>query len=73
MTNELKPLSSISAIPELKDDGSNWFDFHCRLEEVLIINGYASTIGESKEPAYPWEPMRLADNVLDAIKSAYIV
>jgi hypothetical protein len=53
MTNELKPLSSISAIPELKDDGSNWFDFHCRLKEVLIINGYASTIRESKEPAYP--------------------
>jgi hypothetical protein len=39
MTDELKPLSGMSAVPELKDDGSNWFDFHRRLEEVLTMNG----------------------------------
>ena len=37
MANELKPLSGISVVPNLKDNGSNWFDFYCRLEEVLII------------------------------------
>ena len=44
MANELKPLSGISVVPNLKDNSSNWFDFYRRLEEVLTINGYASTI-----------------------------
>jgi hypothetical protein len=28
MADKLKPLSSISVVPNLKDDGSNWFDFY---------------------------------------------
>ena len=50
MAEELKPFSGMSAVPELKDDGFNWFDFHRRLEEVLTINRYASTMKRTYEP-----------------------
>jgi hypothetical protein len=50
MADKLKPLSSISVVPDLKDDGSNWFDFYRRLEEVLMINRYASIIKRAREP-----------------------
>ena len=50
MADELKPLSGISVVLDLKDDGSNWFDFYCRLEEVLIMNGYANIIKRAREP-----------------------
>jgi hypothetical protein len=53
MADELKPLSGMSVVPDLKDDGSNWFDFYRRLEEVLTINGYASTIKRAQEPIQP--------------------
>jgi hypothetical protein len=35
------PLHGLSAILELKDDGSNWWDFYRRLEEALTMNGFS--------------------------------
>jgi hypothetical protein len=71
MADELKPLSGLSAVPELKDDGSNWFDFHRRLEEVLTMNGYASTMKASEEPVKPPLPVRPADDAAPVEKTAY--
>lgn len=50
MTEELKPLSGLTAVPELKDDGSNWSDFYRRLTECFGMNGYSDTIDQSNEP-----------------------
>jgi hypothetical protein len=75
MTDELKPLSGMSAVPELKDDGSNWFDFHRRLEEVLTMNGYASTIKPACEPSEPHllvqPPKGASAAALTAYKTAF--
>jgi hypothetical protein len=71
MADELKPLSGLNAVPELKDDGSNWFDFYRRLEEVLTMNGYASTIKESFEPVCPLLPIQPPDNATSVQKTAY--
>jgi hypothetical protein len=57
MADELKPLSGMSVVPDLKDDGSNWFDFYRRLEEVLTMNGYASTMKRAREPIQPTQPV----------------
>ena len=77
MADELKPLSGISAVPELKDDGSNWFDFHRRLEEVLTMNRYASTMKLVCEPLKPHLPVQppegAAATILAAYKTAYDV
>jgi hypothetical protein len=50
MAEDLKALYGLSNIPELKDDGSNWWDFYRRLRECLGMNGYSDIIDESKEP-----------------------
>jgi hypothetical protein len=71
MTEELKPLSGLSAVPELKDDGSNWFDFYRRLEEVLTMNGYASTMKASLEPPCPSLPVEPAGNAAPVERTAY--
>jgi hypothetical protein len=71
MADELKPLSGMSAVPELKDDGSNWFDFHRRLEEVLTMNGYASTMKPACEPLEPHLPVQPAEGSTVSILAAY--
>jgi hypothetical protein len=35
---------SLGLIPQLKDDGSNWWDFFRRLEETLTMGGFADTM-----------------------------
>jgi hypothetical protein len=49
MAKDLKALYSLSNILELKDNGSNWWDFYYQLRECLDINGYSDIINESKE------------------------
>lgn len=71
MTDELKPLSGMSAVPELKDDGSNWFDFHRRLEEVLTMNGYASTMKPACEPSEPHLLVQPPEGASAAALTAY--
>jgi hypothetical protein len=71
MADELKPLSGISVVPDLKDDGSNWFDFHRRLEEVLTMNGYASTMKRAREPIQPIQPVQPSENADRSLHAAY--
>jgi hypothetical protein len=71
MADELKPLSGMSAVPELKDDGSNWFDFHRRLEEVLTMNGYTSTMKRVYEPLQPQLPVQPSEGASSADTRAY--
>ena len=65
----------MSAVSELKDDGSNWFDFHRRLKEVLTMNRYISTIKLVCEPLKPHLPVQslkgAAATILAVYKTAY--
>jgi hypothetical protein len=64
MTKDLKALYSLGDILELKDDGSNWWDFYRRLKECLSINGYLDIIDESKEPGPCPKQLVLLNNLL---------
>jgi hypothetical protein len=60
MAKDLKALYGLSNIPELKDNGSNWWDFYRQLRECLGINSYLDIINESKEPGpRPKQPVLL--------------
>jgi hypothetical protein len=71
MADKLKPLSGMSVVPDLKDDGSNWFDFYRRLEEVLTMNGYASTMKRAREPIQPTQPVQPSENADRSLHAAY--
>jgi hypothetical protein len=49
--------TSLSIVPILKDDGSNWWDFIRRLEEALTMAGFADTMQQSQEPYCPAPPI----------------
>ncbi|PMD14998.1 hypothetical protein NA56DRAFT_710211 [Hyaloscypha hepaticicola] len=59
---------SLAMVPIL-DGGSNWSDFHRRIEEYLTMSGLSSTMDPGKEPTYPNEPIAPASNAL--CKQAY--
>jgi hypothetical protein len=53
------------------DGGSNWSDFHRRIEEYLTMSGLSSTIDPGKEPTYPNEPIAPASNARTEQREAY--
>jgi hypothetical protein len=73
MSDEIKPFSSISLglIPQLKDDGSNWWDFFRRLEEALTMSGFADTMQQSNEPNLPLPPTTLGASATIDERMAY--
>jgi gag-polypeptide of LTR copia-type len=63
---------SLGLIPQLKDDGSNWWDFFRRLEETLTMGGFADTMQQSKEPYCPSPPVNLLENGTEAQQTAQL-
>lgn len=63
---------SLSLIPQLKDDGSNWWDFFRRLEETLTMGGFADTMQQAKEPYCPPPPADLLDSATEAQRAAHL-
>lgn len=63
MSDDIKSFSGVSLglIPQLKDDGSNWWDFFRRLEETLTMSGFADTMQQSNEPCCPIPPVEPHD------------
>jgi hypothetical protein len=59
---------SLGLIPQLKDDGSNWWDFFRRLEETLTMGGFADTMQQSKEPYCPSPPAEFLDDNLTEVQ-----
>jgi len=57
---------SLNIIPDLHDDGSNWFDFERRVEECLTMCSLASTIKPICEPLCPAPIFDLADGASEA-------
>jgi hypothetical protein len=53
MSDEKATPISLSIIPSLQDDGSNWSDFHRRVEEALTMAGLKDTMQADKEPKAP--------------------
>ena len=61
----------LGLIPELKDDGSNWWDFYRRLEETLTMSGFADTMQQDREPYCPLIPGELPPDATEAQRSAH--
>jgi hypothetical protein len=62
---------NLNSIPELKDDGSNWWDFYRRLEETLTMSGFSDTMDKSNEPSLEPAPPALASSATAAQQAAY--
>ena len=73
MSDEVKALSSTSLglIPQLKDDGSNWWDFFRRLEETLTMSGFGDTMQQSDEPYCPSPPSQPLQTATEAQQAEY--
>jgi hypothetical protein len=62
---------SLGLIPQLRDDGSNWWDFYRRLEETLTMSGFADTMQQDNEPYCPYPPVEPLTEAPQAQHTAY--